>query len=88
MNEVAVKKSLTLDERKVLEARWAAGDGAVQIARDLGVANATIYKELKRGQDGTLDKNARLTYRAELGQEAFQRALRNRGRRMAVPAAE
>ncbi len=77
-------KSLTLLERKELERRWAQGDGAVQIAKDFGVANATIYTELKRGADGTLDENARPTYNAELGQEAFQRALRNRGRRPAV----
>jgi len=88
VNEVARGKSLTLHDRKVLEERWAAGDGACEIAKDFGVSNALIYRELERGRDGTLDANARLTYRAELGQETFQRALRNRGRRPAAAAAD
>lgn len=88
MNEMARRKSLTLQERQELERRWANGDNAVQIAKDLDVSNMTIYTELKRGQDGTLDRNARMTYRAELGQQAFQRALRNRGRRAAAQATD
>ena len=75
---------MTLRERKILERRWERGDSAVQIAKDMGYASATIYTELKRGADGTLDKNKRKRYDAELGQAAFQEALRNRGRRPAA----
>ena len=77
-------KSLTFSERKVLSQRWARGDNAAQIAKDMGFSNATIYGELKRGADGTLDENKRLRYDPERGQEAYQRALRNRGRRPAA----
>lgn len=75
-------------ERQELERRWAHGDNAVQIAKDFDVSHATIYAELNRGHDGTLDENARPTYRAELGQMAFQKALRNRGRRAAAQATD
>ena len=81
VNEMAREKSLTLNERKALQGRWKRGDSAAQIARDIGVCSATIYTELKRGADGTLDENRRWRYDAELGQAAFQEALRNRGRR-------
>ena len=86
VNEVARGKSMTLKERKVLARRWERGDSAAQIAKDMGFSNATIYTELKRGADGTLDKNKRKRYDAELGQAAFQEALRNRGRRPTVAA--
>lgn len=85
---MARRRSLTLQERQELERRWARGDNAVQIARDMDVSNATIYKELRRGKSGELDENARPAYRAELGQMAFQTALRNRGRRATAQAAD
>ena len=77
---------MTFNERKLLARRWERGESATQIAKDMGFSNATIYTELKRGADGTLDENKRLRYDPELGQEAFQRALRNRGRRPAAAA--
>ena len=84
VNEVAKMKYLTLPMRRELAKRWGQGDSAAEIARDFGVSNATIYTEIKRGDDGTLDENMRPHYDAELGQKAFQEALRNRGRRPAV----
>ena len=84
VNEVARGKYLTLTMRRELARRWGQGDSAAEIARDFGVSNATIYTEIKRGDDGTLDENMRPHYDAELGQKAFQEALRNRGRRPAV----
>lgn len=86
MNEVAKGNSLTLPMRRELARRWARGDKAAEIARDFGVSNATIYTEIKRGDDGTLDANMRPHYDAELGQKVFQEALRNRGRRPAAAA--
>lgn len=79
---------MTLRERKVLAKRWERGDSAAVIAKELGFSNATIYTELKRGADGTLDKNMRLHYDAERGQAAFQEAMRNRGRRPAAAATD
>lgn len=75
------RRSLTLSERRMIERRWARGDSALDIADDLDVAPVTIYRELKRGQNGELDENARLAYSAELGQRMFQEANRRRGRR-------
>ena len=75
---------MTLNDRKVLARRWENGESAAAIAKDMGFSNATIYSELKRGADGTLDQNKRPSYDPELGQEMYQRSLRNRGRRPAA----
>ncbi len=75
---------MTLNERKILARRWERGESAVVIAKEMGFSSATVYSELKRGADGTLDENKRLRYDPELGQEAYQKALRNRGRRPAA----
>ena len=85
-DDVEKRTYLTLPMRRELARRWARGDKAAEIARDFGVSNATIYTELKRGDDGTLDENMRPHYDAELGQKAYQEALRNRGRRPAAAA--
>lgn len=76
-----IRRSLTLSDRRMIERRWRRGDMPLDIAADLDVAPATVYRELKRGQDGTLDENARLAYSAELGQRVFQEANRRRGLR-------
>lgn len=77
---------MTLKDRKVLARRWGRGDSATVIAKEMGFSNATIYTELKRGADGSLDGNKRPHYDAERGQAAFQESLRNRGRRPAAAA--
>lgn len=77
-------EEMTFSERKELARRWESGEMATKIAKDMGFSNATIYTEIKRGADGTLDENKRLRYDPERGQEVFQRALRNRGRRPAA----
>ena len=71
-------------DRQVLAQRWEAGDGAVNIAVELGFSPAAIYQELKRGSTGELDQNKRLKYDPEKGQAVYQANLRNRGRRPAA----
>lgn len=75
------QRKMTLQDRRVLEKRWAAGDNATQIAVDLGFAPDTIYKELRRGYTGKLNQLSRPAYEAEVGQAVYQANLRNRGRR-------
>ena len=53
------QRTLTMRDRRVLAERWAAGDGAVNIAVELGFSPAAIYQELKRGDTGELDQNRR-----------------------------
>lgn len=81
-------RTLTLEDRRVIEKMWAENCKPVQIAAELGISQCTVYTELKRGQERdeqtgeeVLDKNFRPLYRAERGEAAYQRNLRNRGRR-------
>ena len=46
----------------------------------MGVAPKTIYQELRRGNNGTLDKNSRQSYNPDLAQRRFQESLRRRGK--------
>lgn len=48
-----------------------------------GVTTATIYRELKRGETGELDKHFRPAYSAEAAERAVRLSIRNRGRRKA-----
>ena len=61
-------KHMTLEERKVLETRYNAGQSVPGIADAMGFSFSTIYKELKRGDTGAMDKNGRAGYSAALGQ--------------------
>lgn len=45
-------KHMTQDDRKVLEARYNAGQSVAGIARAMSFNYSTIYKELKRGDTG------------------------------------
>lgn len=74
-------RSLSFEDRLVLERRWADGENAAQIAKDLGVCSSTVYVELRRGDTGELNDDFRRAYDAERGQRAFQESLRRRGRR-------
>ena len=62
-------KHMTLEERKVLEARYNAGQSVPGIANAMGFNFSTIYKELKRGDTGKMDQNGRAGYSAVLGQQ-------------------
>lgn len=77
-------KGLTMQERRILAAKWEDGKSAVEIAVELGRSPAAIYMELKRGDTGELDANKRPKYDPERGQEVYQANMRNRGRRKAA----
>lgn len=62
-------KHMTLEERKVLEERYNAGQSVPGIANAMGFNFSTIYKELKRGDTGKMDANGRAGYSAVLGQQ-------------------
>ena len=51
-----------------------------EIAALVGVAPKTIYQELRRGSNGTLDKFGRQAYNPDLAQRRFQESLRRRGK--------
>ena len=50
------------------------------IADGLGVTTATIYRELKRGETGGLDRNLRKAYNPVLAQQRVQENFKRRGK--------
>lgn len=60
-------KHMTQDDRKVLEARYNAGQSVAGIARAMSFNYSTIYKELKRGDTGKMDANGRAGYDLYIG---------------------
>lgn len=48
-------------DREQIAARYLNGDRVADIAAGLGVTTATVYRELKRGETGELDRNQRRT---------------------------
>ena len=78
---MATYKSLTYDNRKLLQELWEKGIRADEIMAELEIASSTLYAELRRGKDGTRLENARPRYDAQLAQARLQRAYEARGRR-------
>ena len=50
------------------------------IADGLGVTTATVYRELKRGETGGLDRNLRKAYNPVLAQQRVQENFKRRGK--------
>ena len=53
---------ITFQDRKQISTRYLNGDRVADIADGLGVTAATVYRELKRGETGGLDRNQRRAY--------------------------
>ncbi len=77
---------LTYEDRKSIEALYAAGVSLADIASELGVHLATIYREMTRGGTGELDGNGRSGYSAELAQKTVQNSIKRRGHRKPATA--
>lgn len=73
---------LTLADREALESHYLKGERPQDIADALGVHVATIYKELKRGDTGDIDRNMRQGYSAKLAQLRLQKNFKCRGRKV------
>ena len=58
-----------------------ADDRVQDIADQIGVHVATVYKELKRGETGGLDRNMRREYSATLAQRRLAENFKRRGRK-------
>lgn len=72
---------LTLADRQRLESLYLKNERVQDIADTIGVHVATIYKELKRGETGGLDRNMRREYSATLAQRRLAENFKRRGRR-------
>lgn len=53
---------IDFQDRKEISTRYLNGDRVADIADGLGMATATVYRELKRGETGGLDRNQRRAY--------------------------
>ena len=72
---------MTLTDRQKLEALYLKGERVQDIADRIGVHVATVYKELKRGETGELDRNMRREYSAMLAQRRLAENFKKRGRK-------
>lgn len=78
---------LGLSERENIERLHKGGATAAVIADKIGAHPATVYRELQLGQvldekgEPTIDECGRRVYSAEVGQRAFEDAMKRRGRR-------
>ena len=77
---------LTFEDRKKIEAWHLIGDRPADIAARLSVHYTTIYKELQRGATGTLDRNQREGYSAELAERRLRESFKRRGRKRSQPS--
>lgn len=67
-------------DREQIAARYLNGDRVADIAAGLGVTTATVYRELKRGETGELDRNQRREYNPVLAQQRVQASFKRRGK--------
>ena len=73
-------------DREQIAVRYLNGDRVADIAAGLGVTTATVYRELKRGDTGGLDRNQRREYNPVLAQQRVQENFKRRGKPAAANA--
>ena len=71
-------------DREQIAARYLNGDRVADIAAGIGVTTATVYRELKRGETGELDRNQRREYNPVLAQQRVPASFKRRGKPAAV----
>ena len=79
---------IDFQDRKEISTRYLNGDRVADIADGLGVTTATVYRELKRGETGGLDRNQRRAYNPVLAQQRLQENFKRRGRVAVEESAE
>ena len=75
---------ISFEDRKKLERMYLDGLTLPEIAEQLGVHLATVYRELRRGSTGMLDKNGRSEYKAAVAQRTLIESFKRRGRKHLV----
>ena len=76
--------NIELEDRKIIEEMYNAGAKPCEIAARIGKCQATIYREIKRGEVPELNARCRPAYRAEVAEKRVTEAYRKRGRRKAT----
>ena len=75
---------LTFEDRKKIEAWYLNGDRPAELCVRLSCHLTTLYTELQRGATGTLDKNQREGYSAELAERRLRENFKRRGKKRAT----
>lgn len=70
---------LTYDDRKRIEKMHLKGARVAEIADAIGCNSCLVYRELRRGFTGKLDKNYRKGYSAEIGQRKYEENCKENG---------
>ena len=73
-------KHLTMTDRLRIEKWLKMGMKPREVADKLRVHVSTIYRELKRGETGGLDRNQRRAYNPVLAQQRVQENFKRRGK--------
>lgn len=73
-------KYITYQERQRISARYLNDERVADIAAALGLSLTSVYRELKRGETGSLDRNQRMAYDPTLAQRRTQENLKRRGK--------
>ncbi len=61
-------KCIEFEERKIIEEMYNTGAKPCEIAKRIGKCQATIYREIKRGETEELNERCRPAYRAEIAE--------------------
>lgn len=73
-------KIITPDDRQTIERAYLGGASIDEIAAEVGVSRASIYREIARGYTGGADENGRPAYKAEVAQAVTLENMSRRGR--------
>lgn len=73
-------KYITYHDRQQISARYLNDERVADIAAALGLSLTSVYRELKRGETGSLDHNQRMAYDPTLAQRRTQKNLKRRGK--------
>ena len=73
-------KYITYQDRQQISARYLNDERVADIAAALGLSLTSVYRELKRGETGSLDRNQRMAYDPTLAQRRTQENLKRRGK--------
>lgn len=74
---------LTREEREVILQGWKRGDSSMDIAYRLGISQATVYAELRRGKTEDYDPvMMRFGYDPDKGEQVYMDNIKKRGNRV------
>ena len=80
-NMKRVYKYLTFKDRRKISRLYLTNERVCDIAKEMDVTHPTIYRELKRGYTGRLDKNGNPEYDPDTAESVVQRNFKQKGRR-------